>query len=137
MINSIILMGRLTRDPDIRYTQSQMPVAQYTLAVDRGYKNQDGKSTADFIPCVAWDKRADFARDYLHKGQLIAVEGRLQTRSWEDKQGNKRTAYEVIVNSHHFCESKRAERPPHPADCAPPPESDDFTEMPDDGEVPF
>lgn len=141
MINHVTLMGRLTRNPEIRYTQNNKPVASYTLAVDRGFKDQNGNSITDFIPCVAWGKIAGFAQDYLYKGTLIAVEGRLEQRNWTDKNGNKRTTYEVIVSQHHFCESKAAaaahERPPHPADCTPPPESDDFTEMPDDGEVPF
>lgn len=137
MINMIILQGRLTRNPEIRYTnETKIPVASYTLAVDRGYKN-NGKSVADFIPCIAWDKRAEFARDYLHKGMMIAVEGTLQSRRWQDNQGNNRIAFEVIVSSHHFCESKRTERPPHPADCIASSNSDDFTEIPDDGEVPF
>lgn len=137
MLNSICLQGRLTRDPEIRYTQSSIPVATYTLAVDRGYKDQRGNSQTDFIPCVAWGKRADWAAKYLQKGMLIVVQGQIQSRKWQDDEGHNRTAYEVIVNAHHFCESKRAERPPHPADTAMPEADDGFTEVSDDGELPF
>lgn len=85
MINHVTLMGRLTRNPEIRYTQNNKPVASYTLAVDRGFKDQNGNSITDFIPCVAWGKIAGFAQDYLYKGTLIAVEGRLEQRNWTDK----------------------------------------------------
>lgn len=135
MVNNIVLQGRLTRDPEIRYTQNDVPVASYTLAVERSYKPQDGTRVADFIPCAAWNKCATFARDYLHKGMMIIVEGTLQMRRWQDKDGNNRTTYEVIVSTHNFCESKR-DRTPHPADAVPP--EGDFTEISDDdGDVPF
>lgn len=142
MLNHVVLMGRLTRDPEIRYTQTNIPVASYSLAVDRGYKDQSGKSLTDFIPCVAWDKRATWAEQYLYKGMLIAVDGQLQQRTWADREGRNRTTYEVNVSSHHFCESKAAfasrERPPHPAESVPPDADDEYSETTDDdGEVPF
>lgn len=138
MLNTISLQGRLVRDPEIRYTKTDIPVATYTLAVDRGYKDRQGNSPTDFIPCVAWDKRANWASTYLRKGMQIIVQGQLQTRKWQDNEGHNRTAYEVIVDTHHFCESRREERPPHPGDVeSQAPECGDFTEVPDDGEVPF
>lgn len=142
MLNNINLMGRLVRDPDLRYTQNNTPVASYTLAVDRGFKNADGKSEADFIQIVAWGKAGEFAKNYFHKGQLVCVEGRLTQRGWEDKHGNKRTSYEVVVRAQHFAEGKREyNSAPHPADSAPPPYAvpggEDFAELGDDDAVPF
>lgn len=104
-MNHTILIGRLTSDPDIRATQSNTTVASYTLAVDRGIKT-DGQPATDWIDCVAFGKSGDFAAKYLRKGTKIAIEGRIQTRTWEDKQGNKRKAFEVIIDRHEFCESK-------------------------------
>lgn len=105
-MNKIILMGRLTKDPEIRYTQSDRPlaIARYTLAVNRRFK---GEQEADFIPCVAFGKQGEFAEKYLSKGQLITVVGRLQVRNWEDKDGNKRTTTEVVVEENYFAESKK------------------------------
>lgn len=105
-MNKCILIGRLTADPDIRATQSNTTVANYSLAVDRGVK-AEGQPTADFIDVVAFGKSGEFAQKYLHKGTKIAIEGRIQTRNWEDKQGNKRKSVEVIVDRHEFCESKQ------------------------------
>ena len=103
MLNHIVIMGRLTKDPELRYTKSEKPVASFTLAVDR-----DGKDTGvDFIDCVAWEKTAVFADTYLSKGSMVAADGRLQMRNWEDKNGNKRTSAEVVVHSLYFAENKR------------------------------
>lgn len=110
MLNSIILMGRLCADPDYRTTQSGIPVVSFRIAVDRGIsrdKVQPGQQTADFIDIVAWRERADFASRYFRKGQLVAVQGSLQTRNYEDKNGNRRTAFEVQADRLHFAESKR------------------------------
>ena len=110
MLNNIVLMGRLCADPDYRTTPSGVPVASFRLAVDRGIardKVQSGQQTADFIDIVAWRERADFASRYFRKGQLVAVQGSLQTRSYEDKSGNKRTAFEVQADRLHFAEGKR------------------------------
>jgi single-strand DNA-binding protein len=105
-MNHVVIIGRLTADPETRATQSNTTVANYTLAVDRGVKSADGQQQTDWIDCVAFAKSGDFAVRFLKKGTKIAVEGRIQTRNWEDKNGNKRKSVEVIVDRHEFCESK-------------------------------
>lgn len=107
-MNKTILIGRLTADPEIRTTQSGTKVASYSLAVDRAFKS-DGQPDADFIDCVAWSKGAEFAEKYLTKGMKIAIDGHIQTRTWEDQNGNKRKSTEVIVERHEFCEAKKTE----------------------------
>lgn len=106
-MNKVILMGRLTRNPEVRYSQGAEPlaVARYTLAVNRRFKRKD-EPEADFIPCVALGKRGEFAEKYFRKGQLVGVIGRLQVRSWEDKEGKKHWTTEVIVEEQYFAESK-------------------------------
>lgn len=106
-MNKVILMGRLTRSPEVRYSQGAEPVAvaRYTLAVNRRFKRKD-EPEADFIPCVAFGKRGEFAEKYFRKGQLVGVIGRLQVRSWEDKEGKKHWTTEVIIEEQHFAESK-------------------------------
>ena len=94
-LNKIILIGRLTADPELRYTPSGAPVANFTLAVDRKFAKND---ETDFIPVVAWRRLAEICNEFLHKGKLVAVEGRLQTRSYEDRDGNKRKAFEVVAD---------------------------------------
>ena len=107
MLNRIILMGRLTRDPELRHTQSGAAVASFTLAVDRDFKSRDGGDRAtDFIDIVAWRNTAEFICRYFQKGQRIALQGSLQARSYTDKDGNRRTAYEVVVDNAFFAESK-------------------------------
>lgn len=110
MLNKIVIMGRLTRDPELRYTQSQTPVASFTVAVDRDYKNQDGSRSADFIDCVAWRQGGEFVSRYFRKGSMIVVEGSLQSRQWQDRDGNKRTSWEINVEHAYFGESKREDR---------------------------
>lgn len=107
-MNKVILMGRLTRSPEVRYSQGAEPVAvaRYTLAVNRRFKRKD-EPEADFIPCVALGKRGEFAEKYFRKGQLVGVIGRLQVRSWEDKEGKKHWTTEVIVEEQYFAESKK------------------------------
>ena len=107
-MNKVILMGRLTRSPEVRYSQGAEPlaVARYTLAVNRRMK-KNGETDADFIPCVAFGKSGEFAEKYFRKGQLVAVTGRLQVRSWEDREGKKRWTTEVIVEEQYFAESKK------------------------------
>lgn len=107
-MNKVILMGRLTRDPEVRYSQSSEPVAvaRYTLAVNRRFKRKD-EPEADFIPCVALGKSGEFAEKYFRKGQLVGVIGRLQVRSWEDKEGKKHWTTEFIIEEQHFAESKK------------------------------
>lgn len=108
MLNKIVLMGRLTHDPEIRHTQSQTPVASFTLAVDRDYSGKDGaEKQTDFIDCVAWRSTAEFASKYFSKGRMAVVSGRLQIRDWQDKDGNKRRSAEVIVDSMYFGDSKK------------------------------
>lgn len=106
-MNKVILMGRLTKDPEVRYTQSGEPmaIARYTLAANKRFKKQ-GEADADFIPCVAFGKQGEFAEKYLKKGMLIAVAGRIQVRNWEDNEGKKRVTTEVVVEEHYFAESK-------------------------------
>lgn len=108
-MNKVILMGRLTRSPEVRYSNGAEPlaVARYTLAVNRRFKRKD-EPEADFIPCVAFGKRGEFAEKYFRKGQLVGVIGRLQVRSWEDKEGKKHWTTEVIIEEQHFAESKAA-----------------------------
>jgi single-strand binding protein len=107
-MNKVILLGRLTRDPEVRYTQGNEPmaVARYSLAVDRQGKKDESKQNADFISCVAFGKRGEFAEKYLHKGTKIAVCGRLQTGSYTAQDGTKRYTTDVVVDEHSFCESK-------------------------------
>lgn len=106
-MNKCILMGRLTKDPEVRYSQSATPVAvaRYTLAVNRRFKRQ-GEQEADFINCVAFGKSGEFAEKYFKKGQMVSIVGRLQVRSWEDNEGKKRYATEVVVEEQYFAESK-------------------------------
>ena len=106
MLNTVILMGRLTADPELRTTNNNLSVLSFSVAVDRNYQAQGQERQADFINCVAWRQNADFISKYFRKGQMIAIEGSIQTRSYEDKNGNKRTAFEVIVNRASFCGSK-------------------------------
>ena len=106
MLNRIILIGRLTRDPEVRYTPQGVPVANFTLAVDRPFTNQSGQKDADFIDCLAWRKLGETVGNNLNKGRLVAVEGRLQIRSY-DKDGSKRRVSEVICDNVRFLDSKR------------------------------
>lgn len=108
MLNQITLMGRLTRDPELRRTQSGTAVASFSLAVDRDYSGKDGgEKETDFIDCVAWRSTAEFISKYFSKGRMTVVTGRLQIRPWTDKDGNKRRAAEVVVDSAYFGDSKR------------------------------
>ena len=108
-MNKVILMGRLARDPETRYTTTGKAVASFSLAVNRRFSrnNNDQQPTADFIPIIAWDKLADFCGKYLIKGSQILVEGRLQIRSYDDQNGNKRYITEVVANEIEFCGSKQ------------------------------
>lgn len=108
-MNKVIIMGRLVRDPEERSTTNGMTITRYTLAVDRRGKKKDGEQTADFIPCVAFDKSGEFAGKYFHKGTKVLVSGRIQTGSYTNKDGNKVYTTEVIVEEQEFAESKGAQ----------------------------
>ena len=108
MLNRIILMGRLTRDPELRHTQTGTPVASFSLAVDRDFKDKTtGEKATDFIDIVAWRQTAEFVSRFFTKGRLAVVEGRLQLRDWTDKDGNKRRSAEVVADNVYFGDSKR------------------------------
>ena len=110
MLNHITLMGRLTRDPELRYTASQVPVASFSLAVDRDFGGKDGgEKVTDFIEIVAWRSTAEFVSKYFRKGSMAAVSGRLQMTDWTDKDGNKRKKAEVVAENVYFAESKKAD----------------------------
>ena len=108
MLNHITIMGRLTRDPELRRTGSGIAVASFTLAVDRDFgKNENGERETDFIDCVAWRQTGEFVSKYFTKGRMAVVAGRLQIRSWNDKDGNKRRTAEVVADNVYFGDSKR------------------------------
>ena len=107
MLNHIVLMGRLTKDPELRHTGSGIAVASFSIAVDRDYKNQDGEKETDFIDIVAWRNTAEFVSKYFSKGRMAVVSGRIQKRSWTDKDGNKRWTTEVVADSVYFGDSKK------------------------------
>ena len=108
MLNHIVIMGRLTRDPELRRTGSGIAVASFTVAVDRDFGGRDGgEKETDFIDCVAWRQTGEFVSKYFTKGSMIVVSGRLQIRNWTDKEGNKRRSAEVVADNVYFGESKR------------------------------
>ena len=148
MLNHIVLMGRLTRDPELRRTGSGVAVATFSLAVDRDFGNSaTGEKETDFIDIVAWRNTAEFVSKYFTKGRMAVVSGRLQIRNWTDKEGNKRRSAEVVVDNMYFGESKRREggdmrgEPRHSSSYdAPAPSmgASAFSELgDDDGELPF
>lgn len=106
MLNSVVLMGRLVADPELKTTSTGVNVTSFSIAVDRDYARQGEARQADFINIVAWRSTADFITKYFRKGQMIAIQGSIQTRSYEDRNGNKRTAFEVIADKVNFCGSK-------------------------------
>ena len=150
MLNHITIMGRLTRDPELRTTQSGVSVASFTAAVDRDFGGRDGSERqTDFIDCVAWRQTGEFVSKYFHKGSMIVVSGRLQSRKWQDRDGNNRTNWEIVADNVYFGESRRDSgenrgdsygaydgRSSAPAAPAPAPSA--FAELgDDDGELPF
>ena len=147
-MNQIVIMGRLTRDPELRHTPNGVAVASFSLAVDRGFAPKDGgERQTDFIDVVAWRNTAEFVTKYFVKGQMAAVTGRLQIRDWTDKDGNKRRSAEVVADNIYFTESKKSREASFgPAEIkddigasySTPVESSDFTELDmDDGDLPF
>lgn len=140
MLNKIILMGRLGRDPEVRYTQSGTPVASFSLAVDRDFVDQaTGRRPTDWIEVVAWNAKAKFAQQYFRKGQLAVVEGRLQIRDWTDKEGAKRRTAEVVADQIYFAGAKTAPPSEGNADehSLPAQPAQEFMEQDDEGELPF
>ena len=107
MLNHIVLMGRLTRDPELRRTGSGIAVASFTLAVDRDFASQGGEKETDFVDIVAWRSTAEFVSKYFTKGRMAVVSGRLQIRNWQDKEGNKRRSAEVVADNLYFGDSRR------------------------------
>ena len=147
-MNQIVIMGRLTRDPELRHTPNGVAVASFSLAVDRGYTPKDGSERqTDFIDVVAWRNTGEFVSKYFVKGQMAAVTGRLQIRDWTDKDGNKRKSAEVVADNIYFTESKKSReasigsvevKDDYSASYSTPVESSDFAELDmDDGDLPF
>lgn len=127
MLNHIDLMGRLTRDPELRHTQAGKSVASITLAVERDYTAPGAEKETDFIDVVLWGNAADFASKYFSKGRMAAVSGRLQIRNWQDKDGNKRRSAEVVADRIYFADSKKETA-----------ETQEFSELTDDDpDLPF
>lgn len=143
MLNVIAIQGRLARDPELRQTTTGKSVASFTVACDRGRRDANGQSTADWIPVVAWDARAEFVCKYFQKGSMIAVDGRLQSRTYTAKDGTNRTALEVVASNVHFCGSKAESTAPagSPAPAAPAPSfspvQEDWQLCEDEGDLPF
>ena len=136
MLNTAIVMGRLVADPELRHTDSDISVTNFTLAVERSYVKSGSDRQTDFINIIAWRGTADFVCKYFCKGQLVAVQGSIQTRTYTDIQGNKRKAFEIVADNVHFAEPKRDEKPDK-SPKAPDVESDDFEEVPSDDDLPF
>ncbi len=135
-MNLVVLKGRATSDIELKYTTNNTPVASFTLAVDRNYTPQGQERQTDFIPCVAWRNTAEFISKWFSKGSLMLVKGELQVRKYEDSNGNKRQAYEIIIDTAEFCESKKDNN--LPTANTKPPVSADFEEVNDDfGDLPF
>ena len=120
MLNKIFIMGRLTRDPELRRTQSGTAVTSFSLAVDRDFKSQSGEKETDFIDVVAWRSTAEFVAKYFTKGRMAVVEGRLQIRDWKDREGNNRRSAEVVADNVYFGDSKRDGAPAGGSFSAPP-----------------
>ena len=141
MLNRIDIMGRLVRNPELRQTGNGIPVASFTLAVDRDRKNESGEKETDFIDVVVWRHTAEFVSKYLVKGSMAVVSGRLQLRKWEDKDGNKRTSAEVVAENVYFGESKTNSESnsfaPHNAAAPAVNEPTNYAILDDNGELPF
>ena len=130
MLNNITIMGRMTRDPELRHTEGGTAVASFTLAVDRDFKDKNtGERGVDFIDCVAWRQTGEFVGSHFSKGRMAVVDGRLQIREWTDKEGNKRRNAEVLAENVYFGDSKRDEVRTAAGE--------QFAELTDDGDLPF
>ena len=137
MLNKVVLVGRLTSDPEVRQTQSGTSVTSFTVACNRPYQ-KDGERQADFINCVAWRQTAEFVGKYFRKGNAIGLDGSIQTRKYQDKDGNNRTAVEVLVNSVTFLESNNNNQTTFDENGnTPVPATQDFEELSSDVDLPF
>lgn len=141
MLNVVALMGRLVADPQLRQTTTGKNVVSFRVAVDLGRKDANGQNLADFFDVVAWNKTAEFVCKYFQKGSLIAIDGRLQSRNYQDKNGNNRTAIEILVNNVHFAGAKSQNAPAREPDVAPPQASatslNSFAPIDDTDDLPF
>lgn len=141
MINTVVLMGRLTYEPELRKTPSGVSVLRFQLAVERAYQKDNEEKQADFIDCISWRQTAEFISKYFHKGDMIAVEGTIQTSNYTDKNGANRKQVEVVANNVSFCGSKSDNSKPKgraSLDVAAPDDSRDFEEIvDDDDDLPF
>lgn len=160
MLNVVAIMGRLARDPELRQTTTGKNVASFRIACDRGRRDANGQSQADWLDVVAWDRIAEFICKYFQKGSLIVIDGRLQTRQYQDKNGQNRTAVEIVAQNVNFCGSKEstspapqnaAQRPAAPSQCTQGEQrttqstapsysagsNDDFALIEDEGDLPF
>lgn len=120
MLNHVVVMGRLTRDPELRRTQSGAAVTSFSIAVERDFKGQDGEKVTDFFDVTAWRNTAEFVSRYFSKGRMVVVDGRLQSRKWEDRDGNRRTSIEIVADSCYFGDSKKESSAPPPSEAYPP-----------------
>jgi len=128
MLNNIDIMGRLTKAPELRYTQNGTPVCNFSIACERDFKNPDGSKQVDYFDIVAWRNVGEFVNKYMTKGRMAVIDGRLQMRDWTDRDGNKRRSTEILASSVHFGDSK-----PRDAESGPRPDAS----YEDDGELPF
>lgn len=129
-MNKVFLIGRLTRDPELRYTSSNIAVATFSIAVDRNFSNAAGEREADFINIVVWRKQAENVKNYIHKGSQVAIDGRIQTRSYDDTDGKKRYVTEVVADNVQFLDSKGSRDASAPTS-APEPTPYDFASQPE------
>jgi len=152
-MNNVVLMGRLVRDPELRHTQAGLPVVSFRIAVDRRYSKDQAERQSDFIDIVAWRGTAEFVQKFFPKGRMIAVQGHLQVREWQDKEGNRRWTTEVVAENVYFTGEKREgggsgggyapsfsdrDAPPIDAGYSAPVGASDFAELDeDDGDLPF
>ena len=150
MLNIVVLTGRLTADPELRHTSNDIAVTSFTIAVNRRFSKNVEERQTDFIDIVAWRNTAEFVSKYFKKGQLIAIEGSIQTRTYQDKDGNKRKAFEVVANSVEFAESKKSSEQSYSPEIAAKPveknadfetyssgKDDDFQTIESDDDLPF
>ena len=136
MVNCAVIMGRLVADPELRTTGSGISVLSFTVAVDRGFVRQGEERQADFIDVIAWRQTAEFVSKYFRKGSMIAVQGSIQTRMYEDKNGNKRKAVEIVADEVSFCGDKNISAAPAPTTPTITPSAEEYRDIPED-DLPF